>query len=161
MRGKRRLHIRTDPGRESCVTYRWPHSTWGACTHSLIMNPGHDGPEPDARPGLSTAPAEAPAPVDFTSRARCAFPVVGIGASAGGIDALRAFFTATTPDSGRAQPHLRNPTRLYGDPRRLPLAGSVTAFAWHSCGGQALVPDLSSQQSSQVADWDFQAGRLK
>jgi hypothetical protein len=61
------------------------------------MNPGHDGPEPDARPGLSTAPAEAPAPVDFTSRARCAFPVVGIGASAGGIDALRAFFTATTP----------------------------------------------------------------
>ena len=89
------------------------------------------------------------------------FPSSGSALPPAAIDALRSFFTATTPDSGRAQPRLRNPTRLYGDPRRLPLAGSVTAFAWHSCGGQALVPDLSSQQSSQVADWDFQAGTLE
>jgi len=66
------------------------------------MSPGHDEPEPAAGSSLSGASAEASAPADSTSRARCPFPVVGIGASAGGIDALKAFFAATTPDSGMA-----------------------------------------------------------
>ncbi len=45
---------------------------------------------------------EASAPVDFTVRAKLAFPVVGIGASAGGVEALRTFLTATSPQSGMA-----------------------------------------------------------
>ncbi|MFL6604958.1 MAG: chemotaxis protein CheB [Steroidobacteraceae bacterium] len=47
-------------------------------------------------------PADVSAPVDFTDRAKLRFPVVGIGASAGGIQALSAFLRATTPDSGMA-----------------------------------------------------------
>jgi two-component system CheB/CheR fusion protein len=39
---------------------------------------------------------------DLSARPRCPFPVVGIGASAGGIEALRTFFAGTTPDSGMA-----------------------------------------------------------
>jgi two-component system, chemotaxis family, CheB/CheR fusion protein len=42
------------------------------------------------------------APVDFSSRAKLAFTVVGIGASAGGLAALRRFFTATSATSGMA-----------------------------------------------------------
>jgi two-component system CheB/CheR fusion protein len=42
------------------------------------------------------------APVDGAPRASLPFPVVGIGASAGGIQALEAFFKAVEPDSGMA-----------------------------------------------------------
>ncbi len=66
------------------------------------MGPGHDEPEQGARPGLSGASGEVSAPADFISRARCPFPIVGIGASAGGIDALKSFFGSTTADSGMA-----------------------------------------------------------
>lgn len=34
--------------------------------------------------------------------ARCPFHIVGVGASAGGIEALKAFFAATAADSGMA-----------------------------------------------------------
>ena len=47
-------------------------------------------------------PDEAAAPVDFSERARSPFPIVGIGASAGGIEALKAFFAAADPHSGMA-----------------------------------------------------------
>ncbi|HEY1791611.1 MAG TPA: chemotaxis protein CheB [Opitutaceae bacterium] len=47
-------------------------------------------------------PADISAPVDLVSRAKLAFPVVGIGASAGGIEALRKFFAATSATSGMA-----------------------------------------------------------
>jgi two-component system, chemotaxis family, CheB/CheR fusion protein len=39
---------------------------------------------------------------DDASQARADFPVVGIGTSAGGIDALKMFFSAATPDSNLA-----------------------------------------------------------
>jgi len=42
------------------------------------------------------------APDDFVSHAVLPFPVVGIGASAGGLDALRTFFTAAAADTGMA-----------------------------------------------------------
>lgn len=42
------------------------------------------------------------APVGFESRAELAFPVVGIGASAGGIPALEVMFEQVMPDSGMA-----------------------------------------------------------
>ena len=42
------------------------------------------------------------APVDFEERARLPFPVVGIGASAGGVEALCSFFRAAASDSGMA-----------------------------------------------------------
>jgi len=45
---------------------------------------------------------EAVAPEDFAIRAKLAFPVVGIGASAGGVEALRGFFEATPAASGIA-----------------------------------------------------------
>ncbi len=66
------------------------------------MSQRHDEPDPGARPDLPGDPRNAAAPVDLTSRARCPFPIVGIGASAGGVDALKAFFSATAPDSGMA-----------------------------------------------------------
>ncbi len=46
--------------------------------------------------------ADLAAPADLAPRAKLAFPVVGIGASAGGIDALRKFFAATSATSGMA-----------------------------------------------------------
>ena len=42
------------------------------------------------------------APPEGTPQARLPFPVVGIGASAGGIQALEEFFTSVDPDSGMA-----------------------------------------------------------
>jgi hypothetical protein len=61
----------------------------------------HDpGGERAATP--SGMPDEASAPTDFAVRAKLAFPVVGIGASAGDVDALRTFFAASSPDSGMA-----------------------------------------------------------
>jgi two-component system CheB/CheR fusion protein len=53
-----------------------------------------------AAPSGGTADNSAAA--DLVSRAKLAFPVVGIGASAGGIDALRKFFAATSATSGMA-----------------------------------------------------------
>lgn len=53
-------------------------------------------------PTPSGTPDEAAAPVDFSRRARLDFPVVGIGASAGGVEALRTFFAAVPPQSGLA-----------------------------------------------------------
>jgi len=44
------------------------------------------------------------ATVDATPRARLPFPVVGIGASAGGIQALESFFSCVDHDSGMAPP---------------------------------------------------------
>ncbi|MDB6157236.1 MAG: torS, partial [Gammaproteobacteria bacterium] len=41
-------------------------------------------------------------PVDLADRAFLPFPVVGIGASAGGVEALEAFFDGTRADSGMA-----------------------------------------------------------
>jgi two-component system, chemotaxis family, CheB/CheR fusion protein len=49
-----------------------------------------------------TSSDEVSAPDDFVSHAVLPFPIVGIGASAGGLDALRSFFTAATPDTGMA-----------------------------------------------------------
>jgi two-component system, chemotaxis family, CheB/CheR fusion protein len=42
------------------------------------------------------------APLNGISRARLPFPVIGIGASAGGVEALQRFFTATPPSGGMA-----------------------------------------------------------
>ena len=42
------------------------------------------------------------APTGFEQRANLPFPVVGIGASAGGLSALEAFFAKVPPDSGLA-----------------------------------------------------------
>jgi two-component system CheB/CheR fusion protein len=66
------------------------------------MNSEHDESELFPAPTPSGTFGEASAPVDFASRARCPFPIVGVGASAGGIEALKAFFTASTADSGMA-----------------------------------------------------------
>ncbi|HEX4151788.1 MAG TPA: chemotaxis protein CheB [Steroidobacteraceae bacterium] len=58
--------------------------------------------------GDATAPTPAgdakdiSAPADFSSRATLPFPVVGIGASAGGIEALRRFFSKASATSGMA-----------------------------------------------------------
>src|SRR5688500_14518179 len=45
---------------------------------------------------------EVAAPVDFADTAALPFPVVGIGASAGGIEALSEFLAAMPADSGMA-----------------------------------------------------------
>jgi two-component system CheB/CheR fusion protein len=56
----------------------------------------------DAAATPSGSPDEAAAPVDFSTKATLPFPVVGIGACAGGVDALQIFFSATSPTSGMA-----------------------------------------------------------
>ncbi|MGH8202445.1 MAG: chemotaxis protein CheB, partial [Steroidobacteraceae bacterium] len=56
----------------------------------------------DTSPTPSGDPDEASAPIDQSVRAKLAFPVVGIGASAGGVEALRQFFGATPAHSGLA-----------------------------------------------------------
>jgi two-component system, chemotaxis family, CheB/CheR fusion protein len=54
--------------------------------------------EPDESPRSESGGSPGlTAPMDFVGRARLPFPVVGIGASAGGIDALKAFFEAVIP----------------------------------------------------------------
>src|SRR5580700_8330908 len=50
----------------------------------------------------ATVSDDVVAPFDFAARAKLPFPVVGIGASAGGVDALRTFFAATSAASGAA-----------------------------------------------------------
>ena len=50
----------------------------------------------------SASAEDLAAPLDGISRARLSFPVIGIGASAGGVEALQRFFTATPPSGGMA-----------------------------------------------------------
>ena len=50
----------------------------------------------------STAPAEAGAGAQAESATRLSFHIVGIGASAGGLDAFEKFFSQMPPDSGLA-----------------------------------------------------------
>jgi two-component system, chemotaxis family, CheB/CheR fusion protein len=65
------------------------------------MSSEHDGPAP--APTSSASPDEAPAaPVTRSTSARSPFPIVGVGASAGGIEALKAFFTAADANGGLA-----------------------------------------------------------
>src|ERR1700730_13799609 len=52
--------------------------------------------------GSTSEPPEVSAADDFVERALLPFPVVGIGASAGGIEALNAFFDALPQQSGMA-----------------------------------------------------------
>jgi two-component system, chemotaxis family, CheB/CheR fusion protein len=66
------------------------------------MGSSEEEPEPVESPTPSGAADEASAPVDFAARAYLPFPVVGIGSSAGGVEALRKFFAATEPDTGMA-----------------------------------------------------------
>src|SRR5690349_5937994 len=68
-----------------------------------------DTPESDeleARIGESHQPSaehdRLAQPVDAEEPPRLGFPVVGIGASAGGLEAAIDFFTAMRPDSGMA-----------------------------------------------------------
>ena len=55
--------------------------------------------DPSAAPGDE---GDVAAPMDFAERSRLAFPVVGIGASAGGLEALEGFFRAVPEASGMA-----------------------------------------------------------
>jgi two-component system, chemotaxis family, CheB/CheR fusion protein len=64
------------------------------------MSSSEAGAEGEAAPNPESSAVSAPA--DFTARAKLPFRVVGIGASAGGVEALRNFFVATAPDSGMA-----------------------------------------------------------
>ena len=54
------------------------------------------GPEPEAQPDRHAQP------VDHEQPPRLPFPVVGVGASAGGLEAFTAFLTAVRPASGMA-----------------------------------------------------------
>jgi two-component system CheB/CheR fusion protein len=60
-------------------------------------------------PPDTSDPQENPKPALKSDQQVCQFPVVGIGASAGGLDAFKRFFAAMPPDSGMAFvliPHL-------------------------------------------------------
>src|SRR2546430_3592817 len=60
---------------------------------SKSAQPGEAAPDPRAVPA---------APDDFVEQALLPFPVVGIGASAGGIEALNAFFDGLPRESAMA-----------------------------------------------------------
>jgi ABC-type uncharacterized transport system permease subunit len=93
----------------------------------------------DSAPQAATPPATidgslASDDLSARARARLGFPVVGIGASAGGVAVLRTFFAATSPDSGIAytsgrwleplQPGRRSWTRSFPSHARTELAPS-------------------------------------
>src|SRR5688572_31956722 len=54
------------------------------------------GPQPEAQHDRQAQP------VDHEQPPKLAFPVVGVGASAGGLEAFTEFITAMRPDSGMA-----------------------------------------------------------
>src|SRR5689334_22934157 len=58
--------------------------------------PEPSDPQPDAQLDRQAEPVDAEQPP------RLAFPVVGIGASAGGLEAMIEFLSAVPPDSGMA-----------------------------------------------------------
>ena len=53
-------------------------------------------------PGPEADTEEVAAPLDFSDRAKQSFPIVGIGASAGGLQAISEFLKAMPADSGMA-----------------------------------------------------------
>lgn len=59
-------------------------------------------PELNEQAGSPQAADRLAQPVDLEQPPRLAFPVVGIGASAGGLEAFTAFFSVMPPDSGMA-----------------------------------------------------------
>jgi two-component system CheB/CheR fusion protein len=76
----------------------------GRCVASAAQDGSLSSPQ---QPDESTSPsaqddAGALAPVDFSDAATLPFLVVGIGASAGGLDPLRVFFEAAPVDAGIA-----------------------------------------------------------
>src|SRR5690349_22279645 len=58
--------------------------------------------DPVRDPVPSEQPDRQAQPVDAEQPPRLPFPVVGIGASAGGLEAMTEFITAMRPDSGMA-----------------------------------------------------------
>src|SRR6267143_2830126 len=64
-----------------------------------MTSAGSKSPQPDES---ASEPPEVTAPDDFVERALLPFPVVGIGASAGGIEALNALFDGLPQESGMA-----------------------------------------------------------
>ena len=62
----------------------------------------NDSPTPAENAATADSHTLPAAPVGSEQRANLAFPVVGIGASAGGLEALSIFFRATPADSGMA-----------------------------------------------------------
>src|ERR1700731_1491070 len=103
---------------------------------------------PDERQTQAQEPAapfdtvdEVSAPVDFTVRAKLAFPVVGIGASAGGVDALRSFFAATRDTSGIAYVVIQHLSPDHGS-LMAEILGRCTSMQVHQIeDGMRLEPD--------------------
>src|SRR3712207_9407351 len=67
-------------------------------THDATHDPAQDpkGPQPEEQTDRQAQPVDAEQPPKLP------FPVVGIGASAGGLEAMTEFITAMRPDSGMA-----------------------------------------------------------
>jgi two-component system CheB/CheR fusion protein len=59
-------------------------------------------PRPDAKPGAAPPPSGSPARATSSRAARPPFPIVGIGTSAGGLEALEQFFKGVPAASGLA-----------------------------------------------------------
>jgi two-component system CheB/CheR fusion protein len=81
-------------------------------------------------PTPSGDPHEIAAPIDFAARASLGFPVVGIGGSAGSLQALQHFFSAVPPAGGMAYVVIQHPP---ADPARLlaEIIGRCTAMKVH------------------------------
>ncbi|MDB6084075.1 MAG: torS, partial [Gammaproteobacteria bacterium] len=92
------LARRDAAGVRCCGPARTQADRWGVQLNDSKSSVG--GSVPDATP--SGNPEDVSAPIDLGTRSRLPFPVVGIGASAGGIQALRTFFEATSAQTGMA-----------------------------------------------------------
>lgn len=103
---------------------------------------------PDERQTQAQEPAapsdtvdEVSAPVDFTVRAKLPFPVVGIGASAGGVDALRSFFTVSSATGGLAYVVIQHLSPDHGS-LMAEILGRCTAMPVHQIeDGMIVEPD--------------------
>src|SRR6266478_6626063 len=105
------------------------------------MTPDEREPEAQESATPSGTADDVAAPVDFTVRAKLPFPVVGIGASAGGVDALRSFFTASSTKGGVAYVVIQHLSPDHGS-LMAEILGRCTAMPVHQIeDGMRVEPD--------------------
>lgn len=101
---------------------------------------GNDAGDRDGAEGASGA-ERLSAPVDGSQAPRLAFPVVGVGASAGGLEAYTEFLQAAPPDAGMAYVLVQHLPPDRESLLRDLLARQTRMPVLHAEDGQAVEPD--------------------
>ena len=117
-------------------------------------------------PQAETAQADGAgtsAPVDAARRANLGFPVVGIGASAGGLEALEAFFSSCPSDSGMAYVVIQHLSPDHQSLMAEILSRRTTMPVTEVRDGLAVVPDhvyvIAPGRTLTLSDGHFHLGQ--